>query len=253
MHKMYVAPLNYDRFFKKVFSDVVVAQAFLQDVLDTPVEIIEKLERQNRVSDRATVVEFNFRCRIGGQNVVVEMQQCYKPSVVKRFYLYHSLQTVLQLDPLYDIAKRKKEQETKIEEIEKKRKLDLDYSNLDPVLTLIWMVHDRLGFEENFMPFVLTPEPVREFLASKLWDTTTNINALQDERKRISGLLENDTKNMHFLAKNRLVFMFQKNIINDIKKYSKNNENILINPTGFQRWFEFAELSLNKENTKDEF
>jgi len=53
MYKMYVAPLNYDRFFKKVFSDIVVAQAFLQDVLDTPVEIIEKLERQNRVSDRA--------------------------------------------------------------------------------------------------------------------------------------------------------------------------------------------------------
>ncbi len=34
---MYVAPLNYDRYFKKVFSDEKIATAFLQDFLDVEI------------------------------------------------------------------------------------------------------------------------------------------------------------------------------------------------------------------------
>jgi hypothetical protein len=116
---VYLAPLNYDRFFKKVFSDLTVAQAFLSDVFGVPVEIIEKLERKNRVTDRAMGVEFDFRCKIQGQHVVVEMQQWYKTDVVKRFYLYHSLQSVLQLELLLDFAKAKRKEKQRL----KKRSL----------------------------------------------------------------------------------------------------------------------------------
>ena len=42
---MYLAPLNYDRFFKKVFSQTHIAKAFLEDLLDTPIEEIKLLER----------------------------------------------------------------------------------------------------------------------------------------------------------------------------------------------------------------
>ena len=35
---MYLAPLNFDRFFKKVFSDPEIAKTFLEDFLDTEIE-----------------------------------------------------------------------------------------------------------------------------------------------------------------------------------------------------------------------
>ena len=39
---MYLAPLNYDRYFKKVFSNPAIAKAFLQDCLGvTMLEVIQ--------------------------------------------------------------------------------------------------------------------------------------------------------------------------------------------------------------------
>ncbi len=37
---MYLAPLNYDRFFKKVFSDIKIAKKFLEDFLGVDIEEI---------------------------------------------------------------------------------------------------------------------------------------------------------------------------------------------------------------------
>ena len=54
-------------------------------------------------------------------------------------------------------------------------------------------------------------------------------------------LLRNETKELDFLPKNRLVFMFQKNIVENktLKKY--------------ERWFEFAEKTRNADNEEDDF
>ncbi|MGE5340776.1 MAG: hypothetical protein ACM3SY_07870, partial [Candidatus Omnitrophota bacterium] len=88
---MYLAPLNYDRFFKRVFSDLNIAKAFLEDFLDVPIEEIKKLENENRLTDDATSVEFDFRCKIKGSYVIIDMQQWYKRDIGKRFYLYHTV------------------------------------------------------------------------------------------------------------------------------------------------------------------
>ena len=48
---MYLAPLNYDRYFKKVFSDLKIAKYFLQDFFDIEIEsrevkVLEKFSKQ---------------------------------------------------------------------------------------------------------------------------------------------------------------------------------------------------------------
>lgn len=97
---MFVAPLNYDRFFKKVFSDLNIAKAFLEDFLDIKIESITKLDNKHSVTDDATIVEFDYRCKIEGNYVIIDMQQWYKKDIVQRFYVYHSLNTVLQLEDM---------------------------------------------------------------------------------------------------------------------------------------------------------
>lgn len=94
---MYLAPLNYDRFFKKVFSDKAIAQQFLEDFLDTKIEEIELLKEKHKVTDDASIVEFDFRCKINGAYIIIDMQQWYKMDMVKRFYLYHSLAAIRKL------------------------------------------------------------------------------------------------------------------------------------------------------------
>ena len=40
---MYLAPLNYDRYFKKVFSDERIAKRFLEDFLGVTIASLEEL------------------------------------------------------------------------------------------------------------------------------------------------------------------------------------------------------------------
>jgi hypothetical protein len=40
---MYLAPLNYDRYFKKVFSDTRIAKRFLEDFFDIEIDELELL------------------------------------------------------------------------------------------------------------------------------------------------------------------------------------------------------------------
>ena len=125
---MYLAPLNYDRYFRKVFSDTGIAKRFLEDFFDTRIESIELLTTCHKLTDDSAAVEFDFRCRIGDQFVIIDMQQWYKPDIVHRFYTYHCISTALQLEsmPLKSIYL----------ETDKERKIK-DYNELLPVVTLI--------------------------------------------------------------------------------------------------------------------
>ena len=72
---MHLDLFKYDRFSKKVYPDLVIAKAFIEDFLDVPLEEIEKLPETYRITDDASIVEFVFRCRIDGKTVIVDMQQ----------------------------------------------------------------------------------------------------------------------------------------------------------------------------------
>jgi hypothetical protein len=235
---MYLAPLNYDRFFKKVFSDSKIAKRFLEDFLDVEIEEFQDLKGKHRITDDASSVEFDYRCKINGSYVIIDMQQWYKQDIVKRFYLYHALNTGLQLENLPpksiildEIAKKQHQQLKKIK----------NYDALEPVFTLIWMVTDSLMFEGDFISYVMAPELVLDFIKNdQLWKQD-EIVKLFEERNKLLEIICNDTKELDFLPKNRLIFLFQKNVIKNknIKKY--------------ERWFEFAEKTRNADNKEEDF
>ena len=231
--RMYLAPLNYDRFFKKVFSHVHIAKAFLEDFLGVEIEEIKPLERAKYLTDESAKIEVDFRCKIKGSYIIIEMQQWYKPDVVRRFYLYHCASTTLQLETL---AEKKIEIKNK-----NKKAKDRNYKEVQPVLTLVWMVNDNLEFTAPFVAYTTAPETALTFLENhSLWEKE-DIKELLELRKEILKTLENKHKNLDFLRKNRLIFMFQDNIAKDdkLKKY--------------RDWFEFAEKTLNKANKKADF
>ncbi|MCP4394951.1 MAG: hypothetical protein GY804_11895, partial [Alphaproteobacteria bacterium] len=207
---MYLAPLNYDRFFKKVFSDLEIAKAFIEDFLDVEIEMIESLDTTQRFTDNSAIVEFDYRCRINGHYIIIDMQQWYKPDVVQRFFLYHSLNTGLQLEglPVKTIE---------LDKVTKRSKNIKDYRLVEPVFTLIWMVHDKLGFEDNFISYKLYPSTVEEFLKDKTLWKNREIQKIVEERENVLKQITNDTKELDFLPKNSLTFMFQQNIINDTR------------------------------------
>jgi hypothetical protein len=229
---MYLAPLNYDRFFKKTFSNLDIAKRFLEDFLDINIESIELLPNRHKVTNEAMVVEFDYRCKVDGKFMVIDMQQWYKTDVVKRFYLYHALNSVLQLESItpksIPISKNKKKETP-------------NYDGLEPVHTLIWFADDSLGFKEDFVSFSLLPDDLMKFIqAASFWENN-NSEASAKERKRILDILSNKTKQIDFLSKNKLVYIFQKNIV-------KNQSN-----SKYFAWFEFAEKTKDENNVKDDF
>jgi hypothetical protein len=179
---MFVAPLNYDRFFKKVFSDLKIAKAFLEDFLDVNIESITQLKRKHSITDDAAIVEFDYRCKIEGSYVIIDMQQWYKKDIVKRFYVYHTLNTVLQLEgmPSKTFELSLNPDGTKSKEIRLK-----DYRVLEPVITLIWMVDDSLGFTKDYVTQVLTPETLVEFIRSSELCFNKDVIALLEKREEI--------------------------------------------------------------------
>ena len=192
---MYIAPLNYDRFFKKVFSDLRIAQRFLEDFFDTPIEDITLLPSRHRLTDEAMVVEFDFRCKINGQYVIIDMQQWYKTDVVKRFYVYHCLNTALQLEnlPPKNLPMGKDKVRT-----------TKDYHLLEPVITLLWMAADTFGSSENLLVFVQTPDLLTKILQNEVLWAEENDTKLRKERARIlSALGANRKSQLNFLHKHR--------------------------------------------------
>ncbi len=234
---MYLAPLNFDRYFKKVFSDLRIAKRFLEDFFDVSIETIELLTIQHKITDDAVAVEFDFRCKIDDQFVIIDMQQWYKPDVVHRFYTYHCINTALQLEnlPLKSIAL----------EGDKERKIK-DYNEILPVVTLVWMVDDTFGFKEDYVSYTMTPEIVLEFINNHLLWQNEDITALLKERETALVQLSNKAKRLDFLQKNRLVYAFQKNIVANGKKGNNKYHKYL-------DWFELAEKTKNRLNQKSDF
>ena len=228
---MYLAPLNYDRFFKKVFSELRIAKQFLEDFLGVEIEEIKEFPVQHKLTDAAMQVEFDYRCKIDGHYVIIDMQQWYKPDVVKRFYIYHAINSGLQLEnlPYKSIIRDGKERKIR------------DYSTLEPVITLIWMAEDMLGFTEDYVNYLLTPQMVADFVKDNYLWKNPDIKDILEKRSKVMDVLDNNTKEMTFLQQNQLIYLFQKNIVKNHKI------------SNYYRWFEFAEKTKNDNNTKGEF
>jgi hypothetical protein len=231
---MFLAPLNYDKYFNKVFSNEKISKRFLEDFLEANIKEFEMLKGKHRVTDNASLVEFDFRCKIENSFVILDMQQWYKRDVTQRFYLYHALNTGLQLEELpnkrvlYDYSYQKTE---KIK----------DYRALLPVLTLVWMADDALEFKDDYVAYTMTPELVTKFIKNeKLWHKSEIIEILK-KRARVLEVLDNQSKELFFLSKNRLIFLLQKNIV-------KNKTN-----AKYSKWFEFAEKTKNPDNKEEDF
>jgi hypothetical protein len=230
---MYLAPLNYDRYFKKVFSDIEISKRFLEDFFEIEIEEIELMQTSHKITDDATAVEFDFRCKIAGSFVIIDMQQWFKTDVVKRFYMYHCMNTALQLEKIPDKS---------VGISPEKKSSTKDYNRIIPVITLIWMVDDSLGFTDDYVAYTMAPETVIEFINNKqIWCSEPAIEALRKEHKKCLDQLSNKTKNLDFMQSNRLIYAFQKNIAKN-HIFSK-----------YQAWFELAEKTLDKLNRKDWF
>ena len=231
-HTGWLAPLNYDRFFNKVFSNLSIVKDFLQDFFDIEIQNLRSIKKKQTFTDDSQGVEFDFRCEIDGKPVIIEMQQWFKIDITKRFYTYHCINTGLQLEnlPFKSMPLFEKE-EQKIR----------DYSDLEPVITLIWMVDDKLGFTEDYIIYQPTPDVVSKFIENKILWKNPDIKELLKKRDEALKILQNDTKDLGFLKKNKLIFTFQKNIINNKTK------------SRYYKWFKFAADTLKKDNKKDDF
>jgi predicted nucleic acid-binding Zn-ribbon protein len=228
---MFVASLNLDVFFKKVFSNKKIAKNFLQDFFGVKITEIKRLATDYKVTDDAVIVKFDYRCKINGKYVVIEMQQKYKTDVNKRFYLYHCLGTALQLEILESKVITKHNGETYSEK---------NYSGLEPIITLIWMVDDSLNFIEDFIAFTTLPEAARDFIVDEdLWKKP--YQAVLAEREKTLTILNNTTKNLDFFSENRLIYAFQGNVVRNKKI------------TTYFKWFDFAQLSRNLNNVEEDF
>jgi hypothetical protein len=228
---MYLAPLNSDAGFKKVFADPEIAKAFLEALLGVIIEEITLIETDHKVTNAASLVKFDFRCKINGQYVIIEMQQAHKTDVIKRFYIYHCLNTCLQLEKIKDmIVKDAKGDEHRIR----------NYNELDPVITIIWMVMDTFGFKEDFMEYNTWPKPVIDFIKDDaLWGQKKE--TILAVRETLVKMLDKKQRGVDFMQQNRIIYLFQPNIV----------ENHLNKP--YSIWFEFAEKTRQKENQVADF
>ncbi len=177
------------------------------------------------------IVKFDFRCKIHGKYVVIEMQQKYKTDVNKRFYLYHCVNTGLQLESLEPITITKPNGETYTEK---------NYSGLEPVITLIWLVDDTLNFKEDYIAFTMLPEAAKDFISDDvLWSKP--FDDIKAEREKTLKILNNKTKDLDFFNQNRLIYIFQKNVVNN-NMFST-----------YFKWFDFAQKSKNPKNVESDF
>lgn len=229
---MYAAPLNFDRFFKKVFSEVNIAKKFLEDFFDVDIEEIERMPVKHKLTDAAAVVEFDFRCKIKGKYIIIDMQQAYKRDVMKRFYVYHALNTGMQLETLPKIVAMT----TSGKKYEVK-----SYDGIVPAVTLIWMANDTFNLDLETLTFYLSPEQLTDFIKNDALWASKDVEKIWKIREELLALLNNDTKELGFLSENKFIYAFQRNIVKS-QKFHK-----------YKVWFDFAETTLNPDNTKEDF
>ena len=228
---MYLAPINYNRFFERIFKKPEIAKRFFEDMLNINITEIEPFPRKTKLTIDAAYVEFDYRCKIDGQYSILDMQQWYKLDVVKRFYMYHCNNTSLQLEtlsPVSIITTKKKEYKTR------------DYNQILPTTTIVWMVDDCLGYKDDIVSFSMTPELLTDFIRNAAWGENDFATLLM-LRDQILAMLDNDEKGISFLSKNRLMFVFQKNIVKNPKM------------TKYVKWFQFAEKTKNENNVEADF
>ncbi|MEM9888692.1 MAG: hypothetical protein AAF849_22540 [Bacteroidota bacterium] len=227
---MYLAPLNYDRFFKKVFSDKRIAKQFLEDFFGFTIEEIELMPLDHKLTNESSLLSFDYRCKINDKFIIIDMQQWYKHDVVKRFYMYHTANTVLQLEGL------------PFKTAERERKVK-DYSELLPVITLVWMVDDGLKFDRDYTAYTFLPTVLLNFLQDEpLWEKG-DCDPILKKRAEVLKIMNNDAKNLSFLRENQLIFAFQNYIIKNEESKDKR----------YTRWFEFAAKTRDSENTEEDF
>ncbi|MEY4938235.1 MAG: hypothetical protein RIS64_4596, partial [Bacteroidota bacterium] len=228
----YLASLNKDEPFKKVFSDIDIAKAFLEDMLNVTIENIKELETDHKITNAASVVRFDFRCQILGQDVIIEMQNDYYEGLVKRFYLYHCLSTGLQLEVIKDKAEE--------HPVTGREYLIKRYVELKPVISIIWMAENNLGFKEDFIEFNTYPKALADFIMDDdIW--IGKQEALLDVRNQLLNYLQKKAYNLDFHAQNRLIYVFQNNVV-------KNNRH-----KRYAKWFEFAQKTRKKDNKATDF
>lgn len=229
---MYLAPLNYDRFFQRIFSNPLIARRFFEDLLDVTITFFEPLPRKNQITDDAAFLEFDYRCRINGKYYILDMQQWYKNDVIKRFYLYFCNNTSLQLETIKSVNLPMPDgsvYKTK------------SYDQLEPTITLIWMADDTLGFKEDIVTYSMFPEMMNNFMQNDALWATLSKEELLNLRQEILKIVNNKHKNLDFLSENRLMFLLQPNIFRN-KKMTK-----------YFNWFEFAVKTKNKNNVAQDF
>jgi hypothetical protein len=164
---MYLIPLNLDEPFKKIFGSVLIAKAFIQDMLGVKITSIEKLETDHKVTNAAALVRFDYRCLIDGKYVIIEMQQGYKQDVVKRFFLYHCLGTALQLETI---------KETVVKDAKGKEHRTRNYVELESVITIVWMAQDNFDLEADYIEYNLYPKAYSDFIKdATLWESSKSV------------------------------------------------------------------------------
>lgn len=102
------------------------------------------------------------------------------------------------------------------------------------------MVDDTLGFDEDFIVFTTLPEATKDFIADEaLWSQP--LETILAARDKTLKILNNKTKGLDFLQKNKMIYIFQGNIAKNkqIKPYSK--------------WCIFGEKSKNLNNVESDF
>ena len=142
---MYLAPLTYNYFFQKAFSNPDIMKNFLEDLLEATITELVVLPQKHKLTDKSYYVIFDYRCKIDSKDTVVEMQQGYKKDVVKRFYLYQGVGVALQLENL------------PVKEVKGSGRKIRDYSGVVPVLTIVWMADDTFKTKENLLNYRLFP------------------------------------------------------------------------------------------------
>lgn len=70
---------------------------------------------------------------------------------------------------------------------------------------------------------------------------------IKKKRNFLLSLVKNDAKELSFLQKNELIFVFHKNILKNYKKHPTESRKRYI------KWFQFADKTINKENQKKDF
>jgi hypothetical protein len=227
----YLISLNSDYGFKKVFKDPEIARIFLQDFLNIEIEEITLLETDHKITDGAVIVRFDFRCKVNGEYIIIEMQKASYPYLIKRFYLYHCLNTALQLEFIKDAVVTTDDGK----EIQVNR-----YSELKPTTTIVWTVESNFGFKEDSVEFNTYPKLIADFIKDDaLWKQDKE--AILKVRDQLSAILNEQKYDLNFHTQNRLIYVFQNNVL----------KNKLHKP--YFKWFEFARKTLNKENQRADF